>query len=129
MTFDDILSGATGPQGPVGATGPTGPQGATGATGPGGLSAWETVSASGTFGSSVLYSWTVTADCPSGKVPISGRYQLLISGGLDDGKDATFSTVTTAGVSGDHFSITFNNNELLFQNVKATVWVNCAALG
>lgn len=61
------LSGPEGPAGPQGSAGPQGPQGPAG-----GVSGYSMQSAVGSFGRG---SRIVTANCPSGKMPLGGGYQ------------------------------------------------------
>lgn len=83
--------GEPGPDGPAGPAGPTGPQGlrgpmgmpgmpgapgpvgATGPQGPSGLSGLEWVSATRNYGP-LEYSTTIDANCPAGKIALSGGF-------------------------------------------------------
>jgi hypothetical protein len=82
------VQGPAGPTGTTGATGATGTTGATGATGAPGLAALQDVSNSNTIASNS--SGFTQANCPTGKVPISGGY---IWGG-PEAITSTFRTTT-----------------------------------
>lgn len=65
--------GEPGPVGPAGLQGPQGPAGATGPQGPSGMAGLEWVTVSRTYGPLEYYT-ILDANCPAGKVAISGGF-------------------------------------------------------
>lgn len=127
-------AGPTGPQGEQGPAGPAGPQGAQGPAGPQGPQGVQGVagpmgpSGSGFTGFEIVSSTattlvkntttTVTKNCPSGKLPIGGGFQVAST----DGDIMVLSSMPTA----TGWSVTAKTPQAN-ADYTAQVWVSCAS--
>ena len=109
-------AGPQGPKGPTGPSGPAGPSGAAGTLGPPGISGWQVVTRTESYGAGVDAETQVT--CPAGKKPLGGG----VAGGIGI---LLVRQSAPAGALGDEGWVAEVDNTFN-KATDVTFWVICA---